>query len=792
MDEKCFHCGDEMVGRAVRYEEKVFCCAGCKTVFLLLTANGLNEFYDLERQPGTKPSSARTGKFDFLDVDEIGDRFIEFQKGDQARTTLFLPSIHCASCIYLLENLSKIDPGIRSCQVNFNKREASITFDRSKLSFSALASLLDRIGYAPNFGNRSESQAKVDRTYLYKLGVAGFAFGSIMLWSFPEYLGIERDNPEFRQFTSYLSLIVSIPVLIYSASDYFKSAIRAIRIRHLNLDVPITIGIVALYFQSLLSILQSKGPGYMDSFAGFIFFLLIGKWFQSKTYRSLSFERDHTAYFPVAVTRLGLKGEEEIVPIEKLSEGDEILVRNDEIIPCDSQLISEKAYFDYSFISGESNSILKSNGDFVHAGGKLRDKRSRLRILRKSDRSQLTRLWNETKKEASESQNIEYDYQNKLSQYFLSALLLIAALSSLVWVFLDKDQIIPVVVAIVIVACPCALALSAPFTYGNIMRVLGRKGLFLKNTQVIERMNDITDIVFDKTGTLTHSDLKSVVFSGAPFTREEFQWIYSLTNSSTHPYSRQITRHLYSEGYDSAVEPESFYEEKGAGISGNFNGTLVRVGSQKFCEATTEFSAENTVYVRISDKIGVFTFSSMLRNGIENLFGQLSPHRLHLISGDTDSDKVFFKPIIQEERMHFRMDPEDKHAYVMGLQERGCRVMMIGDGLNDSGALSVAHVGIALSEDLFRFTPSSDAILEASSLGELASLLKVSNFSKRVLRTCLFFSLSYNIIGLYFACTGQLTPLVAAILMPLSSISVVLISTFLSLYSGRLFFSRKT
>ena len=413
MAETCYHCGDDVVGKGYSYVEKKFCCTACRTVYQLLSENNMDAYYTLENRPGIKPSSSTENKYAFLELDSIQERFIQFKDNGIERVTLFLPSIHCSSCIYLLENITKIEPNIISCQVNFTKREATISYKTdSGYSLAKLANILDKIGYAPNFGNRNESEKKLDKRFLYKLGIAGFSFGSIMLWSFPEYLGIEDMNHKMRNFTSYLSFVVSLPVLFYSASEYFVSAYKALKYRSLNLDVPITIGIIALYGQSSYTIFTGGGPGYMDSFATFIFWLLIGKWFQNKTYKTLSFERDYTSYFPVAITKFdGIK--ESIVEIETLQENDRIYVRNEEVIPCDSELLSEEAKIDYSFVTGESLPVVKKKGDFIYAGGKLIGKRTAFKVLKPCDRSQLTQLWNEVVNEDKEKHQVTT--QDKIS-----------------------------------------------------------------------------------------------------------------------------------------------------------------------------------------------------------------------------------------------------------------------------------------------------------------------------------------------------------------------------------------
>ena len=787
MAETCYHCGDDVIGKGYIYVEKKFCCTACRTVYQLLSENNMDAYYTLENKPGIKPSSSSENKYAFLELESIQERYIQFKDNGIERVTLFLPSIHCSSCIYLLENIAKIEPNIISCQVNFTKREATISYKTdSGYTLSKLASILDKIGYAPNFGNRNESEKKLDKKFLYKLGIAGFAFGSIMLWSFPEYLGIEDMNHKMRNFTSYLSFIVSLPVLFYSASEYFVSAYKALKYRSLNLDVPITIGIIALYGQSSYTIFTGGGPGYMDSFATFIFWLLIGKWFQNKTYKTLSFERDYTSYFPVAITKFeGIK--EEIVEIETLQENDSIYVRNEEVIPCDSELISDEAKIDYSFVTGESLPVVKKKGDFIYAGGKLIGKRVAFKVLKPCDRSQLTQLWNEVVHEDKEKHQVTT--QDKISVYFMAIVMAISFIAGLVWFFIEPSKITPVIVSILIVACPCALALSSPFTLGNVLRVLGRKGLYLKNTKVIERMNQVTDIVFDKTGTLTTGLLDSIEYQGIELTEFYKNGILTVANSSTHPLSRGVVNFLKLTTVLDTQEIESYDEISGKGIIAHYGGLEVKLGSRSLCGApNSEYHSDETaVHININNTyFGKFIFHSEMRQGIEKMINGLKNYKLHILSGDNEKDKETLLAIFPKNTiMLFNQSPSSKSDYIQSLKKQGHHVLMIGDGLNDAGALGKADVGIAVSEDIFRFTPSSDAILEASTLNQLPKYLSVSNYAKTVLKTCLSFSISYNLIGLSFAVSGTMTPLIAAILMPISSITVVGLSTFLVLIKGK-------
>jgi Cu+-exporting ATPase len=775
--DSCYHCGDSIIGKAISFDQHDFCCNGCKSVYQLLNDNQLGSFYTLEAKGGSKPSESNQHKYAFLEVESIRNKFIAFEDENSAKIVLFLPQIHCSSCIYLLENLAKLLPAVYSCQVNFAKREASITFDPAQLSLAELALFLDKIGYAPNFGNRNQTEKKLDKLFMYKLGIAGFAFGSIMLWSFPEYLGMDDTDANVRNFTAFLSLGISIPVLFFSASDYFISAFKALRFKSLNLDVPITIGIIALYLQSFFSIINSEGPGYMDSFAGFIFFLLIGKWFQNKTYKSLSFERDYTSYFPVAVTRL-TDSKEEIIEIEGLKIGDVILIRNEEIIPCDATLLSPDTKIDYSFVTGEATLITKKEGDFIYAGGKLSGKAIQLQVLKESNRSHLTQLWNDVISEKEVATT--FKVQDQLSIYFLVIILIISGIAALAWSFIDLQRVTQIVVSILIVACPCALALSAPFTFGNTMRALGRKGLYLKNTRVVEQINGITDIVFDKTGTLTSSSFQSIEYSGDSLSSEELSMIVVLANSSTHPLSRGIVKQ-YQATSTAELELLHFEESQGKGISGSINHRMVKIGNGVFTGQKEIEKNETSTYISIDNTIfGRFIFTSQIRTGIELLLRSLPEYNLHLLSGDTEKDKQLFTELFPENStLLFEQTPQNKLNFIQQLKAKGNRVLMIGDGLNDAGALGIADVGIAVSEDVFRFTPSSDAIIEASKLGELNRLISISKFAKTILTTCLIFSLAYNVVGLSIAISGNLTPLVAAILMPISSITIVLITTFM-------------
>lgn len=774
--ENCYHCGDELPHPPVSFDQKAFCCQSCASVYSLLQSNSLKDFYQFEKNPGIKPKQVRKDKYQFLSIPEIRSRYIQYEDEKITRVKLSLPSIHCSSCIYLLENLSKINDGVLSSQVHFAKKEATIVYQTEALSLSEVADLLQFIGYEPDFARKKESKS-VAKSFLLKIGLAGFAFGSIMLWSAPDYFGITMDNLQFRNFTAYLSFVVSLPVFFYSANEYYVSAYRAFRSRNINLDVPITLGIFALYAQSTYQIFAQQGPGYMDSFAGFIFFLLIGKWFQNRTYQSLSFDRDYSSYFPVAIHRLTSEGKSEIIPIEHLKTGDHIVVRNEEIIPCDCFLVSEKADIDYSFVTGESALVSKKKGELIYAGGKLMGISIRLSVKTETNRSHLTQLWNETKDKKEANQLVRY--QDRISRYFLLALIIIAIVSGVTWAFIDPSKIMTVIVSILIVACPCALALSSPFTLGNTLSVLGKNGLYLKNTNVVESLSEINTIVFDKTGTLTDPLAYQVEFQDMGLTQEGWDVLRELSSHSTHPLSKIVHQQFSSE--TRPIQLNKFDEIKGKGIQAEYGEHRYQLGNAAFIGEPNMNAKHGTLFFAQDGVTLLHIFiKSAFRSSITELLSELGDTKVFVLSGDDENDLPELISLgFTANHCFFKQTPKDKADFISKRQKLGEKVLMIGDGLNDVGALGTANVGVALSEDMFRFTPSSDAILDAKHFHLLPHFFHVAHYAKRVLKICLAFSITYNLIGLSFAITASLSPIIAAILMPISSITVVFLSSML-------------
>lgn len=787
----CAHCGEQCIDEIIRFDEKQFCCTGCKTVYEILSENNLCDYYEIDSPNLTVKTTEFGKKYAFLDNPEIEEKLYQFANDDYRIIKLFVPVIHCASCIWLLENLAKLSPGVISSQVNFVKKEVTINFNKTESTLREIVEIMASIGYPPDInleGVKEDKNKKRSRELLVKMGVAGFSFGNIMLMSFPEYFSIQfKDESQYVELFAYMNLVLSLPVFFYCAPEYFNSAYKGLKHKIINLDVPISIGIIVLFLKSAFDILNQSGAGYLDSMTGLVFYLLIGKWFQNKTYQALSFERDYKSYFPLAVTLIEGNSERSILA-NQLKKGDEIEIKNEELIPADSILISEKAEIDYSFVTGESQKVLKHKGDFLYAGGRQLGGLSRMIVQEKVSQSYLTDLWNQSAFQKS-NENEYSSLIDRVSQYFTIIIISVAFLTGIYWFIHDSSLAIETFTAVLIIACPCALALSLPFALGNSIRVLGRNGFFAKNSQSIENLSVVDTLVFDKTGTLTTNKNSEAIFYGENrLNTSELDLIYHVCKASTHPISMAIA---------SSIRPninlvtERYNEIIGQGIQASINGIEVRVGSRTFSHSKEKINLPHA-FVEIDGELkGYYSIKKANRKGLEKLIEYFKSQKfdLHLLSGDNSNDQQGITSLFpNKEQVNFNQSPQDKLNYITHLQKQGKKVMMLGDGLNDAGALKAANVGIAVSEDVYSFSPACDGILDANQFESLTDILNYSKDSMKVVRWSFTLSFVYNLVGLFFAVQGLLTPIVAAILMPLSSITVVIFVTVLTNVFGRLRF----
>ncbi|WP_158796021.1 heavy metal translocating P-type ATPase metal-binding domain-containing protein [Pedobacter sp. L105] len=772
---QCYHCGDDLPAAPYVSDDKQFCCLGCKGVYQILSRHNLSSYYAYNEVPGASQKKAAQ-HFDYLDDAGIAAELADYTDDSTTVITLFIPAIHCSSCIWLLENLYKINPSIVQSRTDFLKKQVSLTFRNQQISLRKAVELLTAVGYEPLISLqdvvKKQQSDHSERNLLTKIAVAGFCFGNVMLFSFPEYFGLSRFENTFQSFFGWINLAFAIPVLLYSARDYFISAWTNLKNGILNLDFPLALGIAVMFIRSAAEIITHSGVGFIDTLCSLVFFLLIGKWMQQRTYHYLSFERDYRSYFPVAVTLIK-DGKEQPLPLNELKTGDRILIRSNEIIPADAILLKGEAKLDFSFVTGEALAVEKVLGEVIYAGGRQLNGAIELEVVKPVSQSYLTKLWN-NETFGARKDNIK-TFSNTASKYFSMVLLAIAIGAGLFWVSTDLNKAVASFTAVLIIACPCALALSSPFTLAAVLSIFDKNKFYLKNTAIIEELARINTIVFDKTGTITNPESKGFEFTGQ-LNQEEKQWLSDLARNSGHPLSRELVKWL---NLSPSYPVDQYREKVGRGISGRVNGHQIQLGSATFLGLTQQDKG-SVVHILIDGNYhGFFLSTQRWRTGFRQLAQKLGQQAdLHLLSGDQDHDRSLLAPFFQRaDQLHFKQSPQNKLDYILKLQNSGAKVMMLGDGLNDAGALKQSNLGIAVTDNINNFSPGCDAILDGAAFEKIPQFIRLAKGAVRVIHMSFVISLTYNAAGLFFAVQGLLSPLMAAILMPLSTITIILFTT---------------
>ena len=746
----------------------------------------LCEYYSDDTVGVSMKSSTTHPEFEALDDPASLRKLLAFQSHTMNRVVWTVPTLHCASCIWLIEQLDRFDPGVLSAQVDIMRKRVTVDYDPERTSLKTIAEQMARLGYAPliRMEGEASNDIKATRGLYARLGLAGFASGNTMLAYVARYLaGPHGLDPNVWATFTIISIALAIPVLLYSASPWFTQAFAALRKRRVTLDVPVALGIAVLFTKSVFDLATAHGEGYLDSFTGLVFFLLIGRLFQQKAFDALSFDRTYRSFFPLSVRKE--KGDEiETIPIEQVKIGDTLLVRNGEIIPCDAILTSEIGYIDYSFVTGESMPVECTRDQIVNAGGRVVGRGLRVVAIKIVSQSDLATMWERT---STRSQAAKHSSLLRLSdtfgKWFTVGALGAAAIAALAWLP-NIGASFSVFTAVLIVACPCALTLAAPITLGTAMGRLGERGIFIKHIGVLLDLTRIRSIFFDKTGTLTATDY-AITYEGRELAKSERIALATIAANSTHPVSRAIadadsesTAALYC-----SPELESVREELGKGLTGRSMGHEVAIGSlsfiEEFCWLTDSIPTERiAAHLAIDGEYaGAFVVRQRIRPGIPEMIAELrSRYALRLISGDNTRDQALVRPLFGSGNITFEQTPQAKIASIERQRTLGEAVLMIGDGLNDAGAMSAADVAIAVTDDTATLVPACDAIVRADMLRELPALLRYARQMRALIVASLTISVTYNIAGIALAGMGRLTPIVAAILMPTSSITVIAVS----------------
>jgi Cu+-exporting ATPase len=768
----CRHCGETCATHGVHTAAGSFCCTGCASVFELLQAHGLTRFYSCDPDAGVsqRTASARDAdRFSVLDDPAVALRLVDSHDGTFSHVTFSVPSLHCASCLWLLEQLWRFDEGIGRSEADLMRRTVRVAFRPDRTTLRALAERLASLGYEPVVdGERSAGHMPQARRDLYlKLGIAGFAVGNMMLFSIPRYANGAPLDPAFQRLFDALNVMFAIPVLVYSAADFFRAAWQSVRMRVMTLDVPVAMGLAVLFVRSLWDILTRSGEGFLDSFAGLVFFLLIGRLFQQMAFDRIAFDRTVRSFLPLSV-RVATGARIAMRRIEELAVGDVIVVRPQEVVPADACLLDTYGRIDRAFVTGEQHPVPVQAGDTIGAGARIVGEALRLQVLRRVSHSRLAELWNNPVFTQKPSHWIT-TVSARFGQWFTIGALALAALGFWAW-WPDVRMAAQVATAVLIIACPCALTLAAPITLGTTLGMLGQAGVYLKQGAVALELSRVDTIAFDKTGTLTTAEAAATVDLDGLDDRD-WARVRRLAAQSIHPVSRALAGRATVEG-----DIRDVREVVGEGIRGVVDDAIVAVGTASFVSRVAELpmgSPGGRTWASVAGRTGSFVLATPERAGMaEAAIALGASHETWLLSGDHDDEAPRWRHVFGD-RMRFRQAPEDKLRTVQARQSAGRHVLMIGDGLNDAGALAAAAVGIAVSDDTACLVPACDAVIRGDRLTLLPAVLRYARRARAVIVLCFVVSVAYNVIGLTLALTGRLTPLATAILMPVSSLTVV-------------------
>ena len=774
----CRHCGDSVDRAAIVTTAGTFCCGGCESVFSLLAQYGMTAFYTCDVRPGTSQRASGDkdpGRFAALDDADVARRFVTPRANGVSRVVFPVPSMHCASCLWLLEQLWRFDAGIVRSEANLMNRTVAVEFHPEEISLRSVAEQLASLGYEPVLDQEPAAGVPAVRRSLYlKIGVAGFAFGNVMLFSIPRYANGAPLPATFQELFGILNLAFSLPVLFYSASDYFRSAWSAARARTITLDVPIALGLAVLFGRSAVEILIGSGEGFLDSFSGLVFFLLIGKLFQQKAFESIAFERTVQSFLPLSV-RVEHEDGVVLTRVEALRPGDTIAIRPQEVVPADSVLLDDHGAIDYAFVTGEQVPVNVERGALVQAGGRVTDHTLRMAVARAVSHSRLAGLWSNPVFEQEKAHWLT-SLLARFGWWFTVIAMTLAVVGAIAW-WPDGRKAAEVATAVLMIACPCAFTLAAPMTLGTAMGVMGRAGFYLKNSAVALDLSRVDTIAFDKTGTLTTAAAEATV-TASGFSDADWRLVRQLAAHSVHPVSRAIAGSLVDNRAASDVT-----ETSGRGVSGVIDGHRVVIGAASFVAAVTghaiagESGADLVTWAAVdSHAPGTIRLSAPDRPGMPAATAEVATrYTTWLLSGDHATEAPRWAAAFGD-RMKFRQSPEDKLATVRAEQAARHRVAMIGDGLNDAGALAAADVGIAVSDETACLVPACDAVIRGDQLPQLPVFLAYTRRARRVIMLCFGVSIAYNWLGLSLALAGRLTPLATAILMPVSSLTIVALS----------------
>jgi len=796
----CYHCGLPVPGDAeytvsIDGDVRKMCCVGCQAVAQAIVDNGLLEYY---RHRDAMPESRREampeelkelGLFDHPDFQKTFVRAVE--GGDEREASLILEGITCAACVWLNETHVARQPGVTAVDINYATRRVRVRWDESQTRLSHILAAIAAIGYRayPYDTDRSEKIARAERKdALWRLFVAGFGMMQVMMYAIPVYLADDGTmSHDIEQLMRWASLILTLPVVLYSSAPFFKNAWRDLGLLRVGMDVPVALGVGAAFGASVWATLQGGGEVYFDSVTMFVFLLLLGRYFEmmarQKAVRSVE---EITKLLPASAHRLMAFPDlaAERVAVTSLEVGDVLLVKPGEVMPADGVVLDGQSRVDESLLTGESRPVAKAPGDPLTGGSVNGGSPLVMRVERVGGETRLAAIQRLMERAATEKPKV-VQLADSIAARFVAILLLLAAGTGGAWWLLAPDRALWVFVSVLVVSCPCALSLATPAALTVATGVLSRRGLLVTRGHAIETLARASHFVFDKTGTLTRGRLRlarRVSWRGDGDGQDALALAVALEQGSEHAIGVGLRNALAAGVSLPAVSVVSAVT--GQGLEGVLAGQRCRVGRPDYVAALhgqdvpRDETLEGTV-VALGDESGWIAFFALedeLRPESAELVAELKRDGLavSILSGDTPAAVAAIALRLGISDAHGGLSPQGKHDFIRALQENGEVVAMVGDGVNDAPVLAQAQVSVAMGGGTELARTQGDFVLLSENLGHLASGLRVARRTLAVIRQNLWWAFSYNLIAIPLAMFGYVTPWMAGIGMSASSLLVVL------------------
>ncbi|MEO5799201.1 MAG: heavy metal translocating P-type ATPase [Gemmatimonadales bacterium] len=783
----CTHCG-LAVPPALLAEAGApsFCCNGCAAVFEILKVNGLARYYGFrERRSAAVRSSGRS--FEEFDHPAFAELYVQPQIDGRSLVELYLEGVHCASCVWLVERVPLLVPGVVRAELEVRRSLARIEWDPRQQTLSQIARTLDQLGYTPHpFRGvaRDAMRRREDRAMLARIGVAGAIAGNVMLPALALYSGeFHGMEVAYSGLFRWVSLLLTIPALLFPGRIFFTGAIAALRTRRLHMDLPIALALGAGFARGAINTIGDSGPIYFDGVTVLIFALLVGRFLQMRGQRAAADAAELLySLTPDSARVCDPDGSERMVPATALLPGMQIRVRAGETFPADGAVCEGATTVNSALLTGESRPVSIAAGDAVHAGTLNVAAPVTVLVDQAGSASRLARLLRQVEESALRRVPVVAT-ADRMAGWFIAAVLILATTTFLLWHARNPAAAWDNAIALLIVTCPCALALATPLAVSVAVGRAAGSGIYIKGGDVLELLAQPGHLVLDKTGTLTEGRTTLVEWDGDERTAA---MVLALEAGSSHPIADGFRR-----AWPGVVVPavEGVTHHVDGGITGRVEGHTIVVGSPRFValHTTTAPARIRTltdptltpVAVAIDGvAVAIAGLGDQIREGVAETLAALRSRGwiTTLLSGD---DPVVARAVGL--RLGFRVEdaiggatPEAKLARIAAWRAAGDTVVMVGDGVNDAAAIAAAHVGIGVHGGAEACLATADVYLTEPGLEPLLRLMTGSERTLGVIRRNIGWALGYNAIGLALAMSGRISPLIAAIMMPLSSLTVVL------------------